>query len=57
VVVWIEPIFDRTEEDVEFAREQISRWIAEELFLIAKNYLRRCKGGSNYIESTNRGES
>ena len=47
MVVWIEPIFDRTEEDVEFAREQISRWIAEELFLIAKNYLRRCKGGSN----------
>lgn len=31
MVVWIEPIFDRTEEDVEFAREQISRWIAEEL--------------------------
>ena len=31
MTVWIEPIFDRTEEDVEFAKEQISRWIAEEL--------------------------
>lgn len=31
MAVWIEPIFDRTDEDVEFAREQISKWIAEEL--------------------------
>lgn len=31
MAVWIEPIFDRTDEDVKFAREQISKWIAEEL--------------------------
>ena len=31
MVKWVEPIFDRTQEDVNFAKEQIGKWIADNL--------------------------
>ena len=31
MAVWIEPVFDRTNEDVTFARKQVLKWIAAKL--------------------------
>ena len=28
MAVWIDPVFDRTQEDVEFAIEKIAEWVA-----------------------------
>ena len=31
MAVWIDPVFDRTQEDVEFASQKIAEWIAENI--------------------------
>ena len=63
MTVWIEPILDRTEEDVEFEREKDSRSIAEELSgdpietydhkgCLNVVDLNRIEGNINYINET-----
>ena len=50
MVVWVEPVFDRTEADVEFAREQIAKWT--KLSLNTLQTTRELKGCLNASDLT-----